>query len=215
MSYSDSSNTEIQSICRSPSGTGGDGHTTRLDVQKGTMEPEFCPHVICDTESYWNGRKVNILLDKMKKINRIIEFLSFLSCPGCLQGKPFPQRIINQDENAWTFRLASPPRLPSQDSSQVNGKKKRLTSSRWWARSRVWERMPSTSSGLQGCIPCPLGVPWPPGLKSENGVASDLICLGLLQMATSWLTQACVSFCRLTDQLPCPSFSLCLRGHLT
>ena len=45
------------------------------------MEPEFCPHVICDTESYWNGQKVNVLIDKMKKINGIIEFLSFLSCP--------------------------------------------------------------------------------------------------------------------------------------
>lgn len=125
--------------------------------------------------------------------------------------KTFPQRITHQDKNAWSFRRASPPRLPSQ----VNGKKERLTSSRWWKRSSVWERVSSTSSSLQGCVPCPLGVPWPSGLKSEHGVASDLICLGLLQMLTSWLTQACVSFCRLTEQLPCPSFSLCLRGHLT
>lgn len=39
----------------------------------------------------------------------------------------------------------------------------------------------STSSGLQGCVLYPLGISWPSGLKSEDGVTGDLISLGLVR----------------------------------
>lgn len=47
----------------------------------------------------------------------------------------------------------------------------------------------STSSGLQGCVPCSLGISWRSRLKPEAGVAGNLISLGLGRIITScWLS---------------------------
>lgn len=90
------------------------------------------------------------------------------------------------------------------------GRKENLTSSWQWESSGVLGTMSSTSSGLQGYVPYPLGISWPLGLKSEDGVTGDLISLGLVRMITSWLTQPHVSSCgpQTPEYLPCAPSSL-------